>query len=231
MALQNLKPMKGHLILLKNPLAAHHLSTMRNRDTPSSEFSRSLRRLGYFLGYQVASSFRTEPIEVTTPFGRSASRKLSERIVVLGVFRDAFPIIEALRDLLPDANYGFVFTSRGPPPEYAVTLSDPRIPEVGTDDRLIIVDPVISTGSTMVRLIRDYIMRGRSRPKSIDILSIVVTRGGVENISRSFQGGAEISVWALAIDPGLNKWGFVRPGLGDVGDRVYNTQLDFPLRA
>ncbi len=207
--------------VVDNPYVQELLGVLRDRSTPCHVFRRVLREVGYLLGVEASRSLPVERTSVVTPLGARADAVRVDRrgLVVLAIARAGIPLAEGLLRAHPTASMGLAVARRveepGRPVDaevYYVNCPRARV--------LVVVDPMIATGSTIARVLeRVYAMHGR--PEKTIIVGVIATRVGIERIGQ-VEPGAEFYV--LAVDPELDERAFIVPGLGDAGDRAYCTE-------
>lgn len=213
------------LFLLSTPLSLHILTQLRNKDTDQINFRKGLVRLGRLIGYEIANTMDYEIVEVETPLGvRAKGVRIydMENVVIINILRAATPLVEGLLKAFPAARQGVItarrkeFTGKEPPKEMEVEISYEKIPKIKENiDNVIISDPMVATGSTMIKVIEKIIT---SRPKRIYVASVIASEYGVKRILEKYP---DIYFFTISIDPELNNSGYIVPGLGDAGDRAF----------
>lgn len=213
------------LFLLSTPLSLHILTQLRNKDTDQINFRKGLVRLGRLIGYEIANTMDYEIVEVETPLGVKAKGvKIydMENVVIINILRAATPLVEGLLKAFPAARQGVItarrkeFTSSEPPKEMEVEISYEKIPKIKENvDNVIISDPMVATGSTMLKVIERIV---KNNPKRIYIASVIASEYGLRRILEKYPN---IYFFTISIDPELNNSGYIVPGLGDAGDRAF----------
>ncbi len=208
---------RPHIHVINHPYVQELLTVLRDRDTPRSVFRLALERIGEAIGYEIARSFSTGVVEVTTPLGvKAEGRVVADEPVIITVLRAAAPLVEGMLRFMPRSRVGFVAARRVEEKGmrdgwFEVELSYTRIPEVGSSP-LILADPMVATGSTLVSILKIMPPRGRTIVAAVIATPLAVRRiSGVE---------PEAEFYVAAIDEGLNDEGYIVPGLGDAGDRA-----------
>jgi uracil phosphoribosyltransferase len=210
--------------LVDNPLSQEILTTLRNINTDRISFRRGLTLLGRLTGIEITKTMHYEEVVVATPTGANAkgiSITDAHNIVVINVLRAALPFVEGLLDILPEARLGVVSARRVEEdvtaPDYRFRIEIPyiRVPAIHHEDTLIIADPMLASGSTLVSVL-DKLIIG-DLPKRVIASSVVSTLTGIDRVNTRYPN---VEVFTVAIDQGLNEHGYIIPGLGDVGDRV-----------
>lgn len=215
----------GGVIIIDHPLAQDILTTLRDKNTKQIEFRKGLVRLGRLIGYEIIKSFETYSIEVETPLGvkaRGVRIKDLDKVIIVQILRAAMPMVEGLLKAFPAARIGVISarrvenTHKPGSLEFQVDVGYYRIPEIRSDDTLIVVDPMLATGSTILTAL-DVIYR-HGKPKRTITVHVIGTKYAIDRVLARYP---DIDIYLVAIDPSLNEEGFIVPGLGDAGDRAY----------
>lgn len=212
------------LHVVDNPALQGVLLELRDRRTPRHRFRELLETAGLLLGYEAGRLLQTRVEEVETPLGARAAgaRVADEELVIVAVLRAAVPMALGAARLYPRARLGFVAASRleetgrmeGGRMIFDVDTPYWRLPRLTGRD-VMIVDPMLATGSTLARIASRI---AREEPRRIVAVTLIATRQGVE---RLLEAAPRAQVVAAAVDPELNEKGFIVPGLGDAGDRCF----------
>jgi uracil phosphoribosyltransferase len=202
------------LHLLDHPLAAHRLSRLRDVATESDRFRRLTRELSTMLVYEATRNLKVRPVTVATPTGEAVSTEVAEMPIVVPVLRAGLGMMDAALSLLPDSQVGLVGLRRNEdtlePAEYADTLPSDLVGRPS-----LICDPMLATGGSVRHVCGLLEQRGVS---SIGVLSLVAAPEGVAAV---LDHHPSVNVWVCSLDAGLDDDGFIVPGLGDAGDRLY----------
>lgn len=205
------------LVVVDHPLVSDKVARLRHRDTAPPEFRRLVHEITLLCGVTALDSLQVAPSEVTTPVATAAGHRLvGPPPIVVGVLRAGLGMLDAISELVPDAVIGHIGLARDhttlQPHEYLVTL-----PEQLADRAILVVDPMLATGGSAAHAIDILKARGASR---IRLLAIVGAPEGVERLRRQHP---DVSVVLAALDDHLNEFGYIVPGLGDAGDRLFGT--------
>ncbi|EZQ03078.1 MULTISPECIES: uracil phosphoribosyltransferase [Acidianus] len=213
------------LFLLSSPLALHILTQIRNKDTDQINFRKGMVRLGRLIGYKIVDTMDYKVIEIETPLGvKTKGVKIydMDNVVIINILRAATPLVEGLLKAFPAARQGVVTARRKeiegkePPSEMEVDIYYKKIPEIRSGvDNIIITDPMVATGSTMLKVINDII---NMQPKRIYVASVIASQYGLKRILESYP---DMFFFTVAVDPELDNKGYIIPGLGDAGDRSF----------
>jgi uracil phosphoribosyltransferase len=202
-----------------HPLVAHKLTTLRDRDTDSPTFRRLADELVTLLAYEATRDVRVAPVDVTTPVGAARGVRLAApKPLVVPILRAGLGMLDGMVRLLPTAEVGFLGMVRDEGTLAASTYAT-RMPDDLGGRQCYVLDPMLATGGTLVAAIKLLIDRGAS---DVTAICLLAAPEGVEALERAFAGTeVPISVVTAAIDERLNESGYIVPGLGDAGDRLY----------
>lgn len=207
----------GQLVVLNHPLVAHHLSILRAKETPPYLFRQQIERLSMLLAYKVTEALPTEDCMIETPVAAMKSQRISARIALVPILRAGLGLVNPLLNLLPDAEVWHLGMYRdeatAKPVEYYC-----KLPADGATDIAIVLDPMLATGGSTRMAIMTLKKWG---VKDIRVFSVIAAQPGVDEVIREFP---DVSIFVCHVDPELNQHKFIVPGLGDAGDRIFNTQ-------
>ncbi len=205
----------GKIIELKHPLVSHHMATLRDKSTEPHLFREQVRRLSLLLAYEATAQLPLKPIAVQTPLTTTECMELACRLALVPILRAGLGMSGAIHDLIPQSevwHLGFYRDeSTHQPVEYYQKFSDPP------PDQAFIIDPMLATGGSAVEGINRVKEWG---VKTCSMLCIIASPEGIENVSTAHP---DVDVFTCAIDDGLNESAYIVPGLGDAGDRIFNT--------
>ena len=219
---------RGDAFVVTHALAKHTLSDLRSVDTEQVEFRKGLVKLGRICGYEIIDGMMdTEFVSITTPLADTTGEKVKglDRVVVVNVLRAATPFVEGLLKAFPRAKQGVVSASRDEAAgmdesgEFPISMDYVKLPELGPGDTVIVADPMLATGSTMVSVLEEVL--GQGSPERLLALSAVSAPPGLVNVRESVP---EADVLTVSIDERLDDDGYIVPGLGDAGDRAFRTK-------
>ncbi|MGH3446492.1 MAG: uracil phosphoribosyltransferase [Nocardioidaceae bacterium] len=209
--------MQTHVI--DHPLVAHKLTALRDEDTDSPTFRRLADELVTLLAYEATREVRTEVVRITTPVAPAEGVKLAApKPLVVPILRAGLGMLEGMVRLLPTAEVGFLGMIRDEETLKASTYAE-RLPDDLSGRQCYVLDPMLATGGTLAAAIRFLIDRGA------DHITAVCLLAAPEGCARVERGLAQLDIpvtlVTAAMDERLNDKGYIVPGLGDAGDRLY----------
>lgn len=203
--------------IIDHPLIQHKITIMRKKDTSSADFRKLLEEITMLMGYEITRDLPLEDVEIETPIQKTISKKLTgKKIGIVPVLRAGFGMVQGLLDLIPSARIGVIGLYRDPktlkPVEYYCKLPN-------TENRsFVVVDPMLATGGSSVAAIQMLKDRGA---KDIRLMCLVAAPEGVALVNKEH---SDVRIYTAAVDECLNEHGYIVPGLGDAGDRIFGTK-------
>jgi uracil phosphoribosyltransferase len=209
------------LTVVDHPLVKHKISILRDEETPSPIFRLLAEELVTLLAYEATREVRTESVSITTPLQKTTGRKIANpRPIIVPVLRAGLGMLEGMTKLLPTAEVGFLGIKRNEVTLEPFTYAN-RLPDDLGDRQVFIIDPMLATGGTLNDSI-DYVFeRGAS---DVTCVCLLGAPEGVENVKLHLEQhwpAKKVHVVLGALDEKLNEIGYIVPGLGDAGDRLY----------
>jgi len=207
-----------NLTVLDHPLIQHKLSLLRDRDTSTRDFKQLVSEIAMLMAYEVTKDLPTEPVEVDTPLERMTGRQVSgKKLTLVPILRAGLGMVEGIAQLIPSARVGHIGLYRDhdtlKPIDYYF-----KIPAAEIERDFFILDPMLATGGSAVAAVGALKDAGARR---IRFLCLVAAPEGV---GRMLEQHPEVPVFAAALDRQLNPQGYILPGLGDAGDRLFGTR-------
>jgi uracil phosphoribosyltransferase len=204
--------------VIDHPLVQHKLSLMRMKSTSTSAFRNLISEVSMLLAYEVTRDMPTHEVTIDTPLTRTTARMLDgKKIVLISIMRAGAGILDGMLRLLPSARVGHVGLYRDPKSLVAVEYYF-KVPKVMTDRDAIVLDPMMATGNSAVAAV-DRVKD--TRPRSVRFVCLLTCP---EGLARFHSHHPEVPVYTAAIDSHLDAHGYIVPGLGDAGDRLYGTR-------
>jgi uracil phosphoribosyltransferase len=208
--------------VLDHPLVAHKLSTLRDERTDSPTFRRLTDELVTLLAYEATRDVRTEAVEITTPVAVTTGVRLSHpRPLVVPILRAGLGMLDGMTRLLPTAEVGFLGMVRNESTLEASTYAT-RMPDDLSGRQVYVLDPMLATGGTLVAAVRLLIDRGAD---DVTAICLLAAPEGLAVLEKEL-AGLPVTLVTAAVDDHLNEQGYIVPGLGDAGDRLYGTAGD-----
>lgn len=199
-----------------HPLIQHKLTWMRDRSLSDRPFRALLAQIAGLMVYEVTRAFPTQGVEVLTPMERTVGRRITARITVVPVLRAGLAMAEGILDIMPEARVGHLGMYRDEKTLRPVPYLQ-KLPKDLDAGPVLLVDPMLATGGSASESIA--VLR-RAGAKDVRFVCLVAAPAG---IARLRSDHADVPIYAAAVDRELNERGFILPGLGDAGDRLYGT--------
>jgi len=204
--------------VVSHPLIGHKLTLLRRKETPTALFRQLLREIALLLTYEVTRDLELEEVEIETPLEATRGPRLSgKKLCFVSVLRAGNGLLDGMLDLVPSARVGHIGLYRDHatlrPVEYYA-----KLPEDIGERLTIVVDPMLATGNSAVAAVERLRARGARRTK---VLCLIASPEGLRTFETALP---EVPVYVAAVDRQLDERGYIRPGLGDAGDRLYGTR-------
>jgi uracil phosphoribosyltransferase len=201
---------------VQHPLIACHLTRLRDKTTPPAEFRQLVNRLASLLAYEATKDLLTVPVTVQTPLTKTDGWQLSQRIGLIPILRAGLGMVDPVLELIPAAEVWHLGLYRDEETAKPVKYYSKLPPERPVDVALIL-DPMLATGGSAVDALTTLANWGVPHVK---LLSLIASEEGVKRVESEFPNS---QIYVCQIDPDLNDRKFIVPGLGDAGDRIFNT--------
>lgn len=205
------------LHIADHPLITHKLSVLRDKNTPSPVFRELVSELMTLLAYEATRDIRVDKIKVQTPVAETDGVKLAHpRPIIVPILRAGLGMLDGMMKLLPTAQVGFLGIKRNEETLEPVTYAN-RLPEDLTGRQVFLIDPMLATGGTLIDSINYVFERGAT---DVTAICLIGSPEGVAAVEQHVHG-KEVKLVLGALDEKLNEKGYIVPGLGDAGDRLY----------
>ena len=207
-------------VVVDHPLVAHKLTALRDKRTDSPTFRRLADELTTLLAYEATREVRVDPVTVSTPVATATGLRLSRPVpLVVPVLRAGLGMLDGMTRLLPTAEVGFLGMVRDETTLLATTYAE-RLPEDLTGREVFVLDPMLATGGTLVATVELLVARGAAR---ITAICLLAAPEGIARVDEAFRddGACPVTVVTAGVDERLDERGYITPGLGDAGDRLY----------
>ncbi len=210
--------MKGKYIQINHPVLQHKLSFLREKKTDSSHFRNLVHEIGGLLAYEVTKELELETIEIQTPLVESApSKRIKNKPIVVSILRAGNAMMEGIIQMLPFTAIGHIGIYRDKFINNTVEYYF-KLPQNHKNKMVLLTDPMLATGDTMVASIDRLKQYGVG---DIKVISILVSKEGVEKVHHFHP---DVDIYALDMETELSPEGYLLPGMGDVGDRLFRTK-------
>jgi uracil phosphoribosyltransferase len=211
-------PRPANLTVVDHPLVQHKLTLMRDKNTPSAIFRKLLREISLLLGYEVLRDLPMATIRIETPLAEmDAPILLGKKVVFVSILRAGNGLLDGLTELVPSARIGHIGLYRDPetlmPVEYYF-----KVPTDIAERPVVLVDPMLATGNSVAAAITRLKDRG---VKDLKLVTLLAAPEGIQHLARMHP---DVHIFTAAIDSHLNTHGYIVPGLGDAGDRMFGTK-------
>ncbi|MGN1315666.1 MAG: uracil phosphoribosyltransferase [Acutalibacteraceae bacterium] len=208
----------GKIIIMDHPLIQHKLSILRDVNTPSKEFRALISEIATLICYDATRDLPLEEVDVETPICVTKAKVLSgKKVAVVPILRAGLGMVDGMLALLPSAKVGHIGLYRDPntlqPVEYYC-----KLPADIEQREVFVVDPMLATGGSAIDAISQIKKRG---PKHIKFLGIIAAPEGLKALSEAHP---DVDIIVASLDEKLNDHGYIVPGLGDAGDRIFGTK-------
>ena len=206
------------LVVVDHPLVLHKLTLMRDKSTPSAVFRQLLREISLLLAYEVARDLPMTTQTIQTPLAEMEAPILKgKKLVIVSILRAGNGLLEGMLDLMPSARIGHIGLYRDPktlqPVEYYF-----KVPTDIDERPVIVVDPMLATGNSISYAI------SKLKEKGAKDVRLVCLLAAPEGIRRVAEAHPDVPIYTAAVDSHLNDHGYIVPGLGDAGDRMFGTK-------
>ncbi len=204
------------LVVFDHPLIQHKLAHIRDKTTSHRPFRALLGQIAGLMVFEATRDFPTQEVDVETPLERTRCRKLRGTITVVPVLRSGLGMAEGILDVMPEARVGHLGIARDEetlqPRAYLK-----KLPKGLSEGPVVLVDPMLATGGSAIAAMSTLKEHGA---RDLRMIALVVSPEGVSRMAREHP---DVRIYTAALDRGLNERGFIMPGLGDAGDRMYGT--------
>ena len=203
--------------VLDHPLIKHKLTNLRDENTGHKDFRENLDEIASLMAYEVCRDLPTKQVQIKTPMAECSSQVIDGEIILVPILRAGMGLVNGIMDLIPTAKVGFIGLYRDEntlePVEYFA-----KFPQELTEGIVLVLDPMLATGGSAVAAVEMIKKRGA---KNIKMVCLV---GAPEGVKAFTEAHPDVDLYLAALDDHLNEIGYIVPGLGDAGDRIYGTK-------
>ncbi len=208
--------MDERVFVMNHPLIQHKLSIMRDKNTSVKDFRECAHEIGLLLGYEATKDLELEEFEIETPITKMTAKRTKKKVALVPILRAGLGMVDALMDLIPSAKIGHIGLYRNEetlePVEYYC-----KMPTDIEERQVLVLDPMLATGGSAIDAITMIKKRGA---KNIKFVCIIAAPQGVSALRNAHP---DVDIYCGAVDEKLNENGYIVPGLGDAGDRLFGT--------
>lgn len=210
--------MADNVIVIDHPLVQHKLSVLRSKETGTNEFRNLIREISILMGYEILRDLPMEEVEIETPLEKMKTKMLAgKKLCVVPILRAGSGFLDGLLQLVPLAKVGHIGLYRDPetlvPVEYYL-----KFPDDLPNRRVIVVDPLLATGNSIVAAVERV---KDAEATDVKVMCLIASPEGLRNFHEAHP---DVPVYTAAIDRELNDDGYILPGIGDAGDRIFGTK-------
>ncbi len=210
--------MHKNVTVIDHPLVRHKLTLMRRKEASTAEFRRLMREIGALLAYEVTRDLPLDDVEIETPLLAMQAQVLEgKKLCLVSILRAGSSILDGMLDLMPSARVGHIGLYRDPQTLVAVEYYY-KVPEDLHDRMVIVVDPMLATGNSAVAAVQQLKDGGAVTIKFVCVVA------APEGVAAFNEAHPDVPVFTAAVDQRLDDHGYIVPGLGDAGDRLYGTK-------
>jgi len=202
--------------LVSHPLIEHKLAILRDASTPTFQFRMLVDEISHLMIFEATRDLALKDVSVQTPVAQAQAKKLATKVMICPILRAALGMLESVFKIIPNASVGFLGFQRNEKTAQAEFFYA-KLPADARERVAIVIDPMFATGGTAIDAVKFLREKGVKR---IKFISVIAAPEGLKRFSEIYP---DVSVYTAAIDEKLNEKNYIVPGLGDAGDRVFNT--------
>ncbi len=206
------------LKIMDHPLIKHKMTILRKKETSSMEFRQITTEIATLMGYEVTRDLELRDIDIETPLEKTVGQEISgKKISIVPILRAGIGMVDGLLTIVPSARVGHIGMYRDPETLKPVTYYC-KLPKDIENRLVILLDPMLATGGTLVEAIDELKAKGATKIKSLNLLA------APEGIKAVQERHPDVDIYVCEVDRCLNEHGYILPGLGDAGDRLFGTK-------
>ena len=206
------------LKIMDHPLIKHKMTILRKKETSSMEFRQITTEIATLMGYEVTRDLELRDIDIETPLEKTVGQEISgKKISIVPILRAGIGMVDGLLTIVPSARVGHIGMYRDPETLKPVTYYC-KLPKDIENRLVILLDPMLATGGTLVEAIDELKAKGATKLKSLNLLA------APEGIKAVQEKHPDVDIYVCEVDRCLNEHGYILPGLGDAGDRLFGTK-------
>ena len=205
------------LKILEHPLITHKLTQLRRKETGTKDFQHLLNEISGLMAYEISGDLPVKGITVETPIGTCATHEIVKDIVLIPILRAGLGMVDGIRNLIPTAKVGHIGLYRNEDTLSPVAYYS-KVPNNLADANVMVLDPMLATGGSASAAISGLKEEGAA------VIKLVCIVGAPEGVRKIESHHPDVDIYLAALDEGLNDKGYIVPGLGDAGDRLFGTK-------
>jgi uracil phosphoribosyltransferase len=205
------------LKVLEHPLITHKLAQLRRKETGTKDFRYNLSEIAALMAYEITRDLPMKETDIVTPMGKCKTRELAGTVVLIPVLRAGLGMVEGITNLIPDAKVGHIGIYRDHETLKPITYYS-KLPDNLADSVVMVLDPMLATGGSATTAIQALKESGAKKIKLVCII------GAPEGVRRIEEDHPDVQIYLAGLDERLNEIGYIVPGLGDAGDRLFGTK-------
>jgi uracil phosphoribosyltransferase len=207
-----------NVYIFDHPLIQHKISLLRDKNTDTKEFRELVQEISMLMGYEVTRNMPLKEVEIETPVGIARTKVISgKKLGIVPILRAGLGMVDGMLQLLPMAKVGHIGLYRNPetlqPTEYYC-----KLPYDAVERDIVILDPMLATGGSASAAINYIKEKGVN---NIKLMCLIAAKEGIERVNKDHP---DVEIYCAAVDEELNDHGYILPGLGDAGDRLFGTK-------
>ena len=206
-----------NVYVLDHPMIKHKLTNIRKKDTKTKDFYENVQEIASLMAFEISRDFPTRDITIETPICESVQQELAAKVVIVPILRAGLGMVDGIRNMIPTASVGFVGLYRDEETLQPVEYYS-KFPNCMPESIVLLVDPMLATGGSAIAAC-DLIKR--QGVKDIRYVGLVAAPEGIKALHDAHP---DIKIYTAALDEKLNENGYIVPGLGDCGDRLFGTE-------
>lgn len=207
--------------LVDHPLVQHKLTIIRDKATPTKVFREVTNEIAMLMGYEITRDLPLEDCEVETPLVKTTQKRLAgKKLAIVPILRAGLGMVDGIINLIPSARIGHIGMYRDEETLEAVEYFA-KFPHDIAERQVFVVDPMLATGGSAIAALNQLIDKYKVNPENITFVCLVAAPEGVKALQAAHP---EVDIYSAALDERLNEHGYILPGLGDAGDRIFGTK-------
>jgi uracil phosphoribosyltransferase len=205
------------LKVIEHPLITHKLAQLRRKETDTKDFRYNLSEIAALMAYEITRDLPMKDADVETPMGKCKTKELAGTVVLIPILRAGLGMVEGITNLIPDAKVGHIGIFRNHETLKPLTYYS-KLPDNLEDAVVMVLDPMLATGGSSTAAIQALKESGAKKIKLVCII------GAPEGVRKIKEDHPDVQIYLAGLDEGLNEIGYIVPGLGDAGDRLFGTK-------